>query len=90
MKTQFSNHEADRLLFMTQCVNSLLSGKSLFVACAVLASLIEEAKNSQSTFLSNTLPEFFGFRGRFDSGLSDLCLPVGAPAILLCEAELRL
>ena len=29
MKTQFSNHEADRLLFLTQCVNSLLSGKSL-------------------------------------------------------------
>ena len=29
MKTQSSNHEATRLLFMTQRVNSLLSGKSL-------------------------------------------------------------
>ena len=28
MKTQFSNHEADRLLFMTQRVNSFLSGES--------------------------------------------------------------
>jgi hypothetical protein len=26
MKTQFSNHEAERLQFMTQGVNSLLSG----------------------------------------------------------------
>ena len=28
MKTKFSNHEAVRIQFMTQCVNSLLSGEN--------------------------------------------------------------